>query len=343
MSNFQAQAQNTLSPCPGILIGQPVWSPNGQTLAYMIRDQTTSALYLTDMLSGMTTKLADVDTDSIAPEWSPDGKRVLLGSVVAYDIAYSQEYQLFYVNLDGSKHIVPEHIWGQPDSHKWSPDGTKIAVSYYGPGKPIDDLLVLSVDGEIIWRLSQIYPQGLSVSLADWSPDGTHLALRLTSGGEDSLAIVGANGDDLQIFAPHPIDYGSIQWSPDGTQIAFTSPNVNSSKALNIIRSDGTDLRVLANDLGYQFAWLPDSKGLVFVKLSGEVVTVSTDGLSQSTLTTIPVGENYQSISPDGTMLAYMNSGRYGANDLFVKNIDGSNLRQLTHNPGNTICFHTPF
>jgi Tol biopolymer transport system component len=200
------------------------------------------------------------------------------------------------------------------------------------------------VDGEIIWRLSQIYHEDLWVSLADWSPDGTHLALRLTSGTEDFLAMVGADGDDLQISSPHPIDYGSIQWSPDGTHIAFTSPTINSSnKALNIIRSDGTDHRVLANDLGYGFAWLPDSTGIIDVRLNGEVITVSKDGLSRSTLTTIPIGENYQSISPDGTMIAYTNSGRYGASDLFVKNIDGSNLRQLTHNPGNQMCFHWPF
>lgn len=344
LPNLGAQFQKMWSPCSGITIGQPAWSPDGQTLAYTISGQATNALYLTDMSTGMTTKLADVVTDPIAPEWSPDGASMLFGTVIAHDIDYGAEYQLFYVDLDGSKHIVSEQLWGQLDSHKWSPDGTKIAASYYGPVELTSDLVVLSVDGEIIWQLSQIYHEDLLVSLGDWSPDGTHLALRLTSGAENFLAIVGASGDDLKIFSPHPIDYGSIQWSPDGTHIAFTTHKINSSNiALNIVHFDGTDLRVLANDLAGQFAWLPDSKGIIYVRLNGEVVTISTDGSSQSTLTTIPVGFNYQDFSPDGTMIAYTNPGRYGAYDLFVRNIDGSNLRNLTHNPGNQMCLHWPF
>jgi Tol biopolymer transport system component len=175
-----------------------------------------------------------------------------------------------------------------------------------------------------------------------WSPDGSRVAFRGYYGlgdGQYDLYTVGANGCGLTRLT-HGSNGTSPTWSPDGNQIAFASG------AIWIVNADGTGLhRVTSADprTGLEDtapSW--SNGGIAFVEFpaghdfdasSGQIFSVSPDGVDRVQLTHGPGGFGEPSWSPNGRQLALV--GYHGRrSQIYVMNADGSDLRQVTHGPG---------
>jgi dipeptidyl aminopeptidase/acylaminoacyl peptidase len=199
----------------GAEIDGPIWSPNGQQIAFSVYSwpDDESFLYLMDADGSHLTLRA---SGFSAPSWSPDGAHLAANGPSGIYVLSVQD--------DG----VPPVLLTEGGIHPaWSPDGTRIA---FISGT---SLRVMNADGSAATTLvagnqagdGQGHFKGLT-----WSHDGLRLAFvkctPRTSGSGSSyqcnVFVAPANGASLAQLTT--VDNASgVAWSPDGTRIAFNS------------------------------------------------------------------------------------------------------------------------
>lgn len=166
--------------------------------------------------------------------------------------------------------------------------------------------------------------------------------------GADNVCITNSSGDPiLQITSVKGEGEGlsSPRWSPGRVKIAFDLRNsITRRRDVHVMNADGTNFQKLTNSDGTTFyrnpSWSPDGSQLAFEcgNPSGWQICVSAaDG---SKLKRITSGGNSRNPdwSPDGHTLVFhsdrdsMSGGTpaFRGSDLYVMNVDGSNLRRLT-------------
>ena len=190
------------------------WSPTTDRLAFVVGGSGGgSELFQFDPATGERTSIVKSEGEIPTLAWSPDGSTI---AYVAND--HSQPSRLFLVR-PGSH---PERIRGSSidppccsldarngiDNLKWSPDGTRLAVSSYGYG-----VRVMRIDGSEERTVLDRQPRHFA-----WSPDGLRIAY---IEGHD-VRIVSASGGAPAILVDADRNlFGGVAWSPDGRFVAF--------------------------------------------------------------------------------------------------------------------------
>ena len=129
-------------------IGQPVWSPDGRNLAFVMFEADSAALY-TVAPDGSNLRQVSPDARLISsgkyryirwPSWSPDGLEIrFFASRFEMVPLYTEGFGLHSVTTDGSRvRTLQEGLLG---SAAWSRDGSRIAV-YLNPIRRYDEELV---------------------------------------------------------------------------------------------------------------------------------------------------------------------------------------------------------
>jgi TolB protein len=154
------------------------------------------------------------------------------------------------------------------------------------------------------------------------------------------LAFVGAHPDDYgrEIYAyyegddtPHRLtesveNDGYPAVSPGRTLIAFESGrNEGAGSDIWLMNSDGSNQDA-------QPAFSPDGKTIVFASMRGGTMQLYLMDLSGGNIRHVPApGWCYApSFSPDGRQLVFISTEVENVYNLFVVNLDGSGLRQIT-------------
>ena len=165
----------------------PVWTPDSQTLAYMVNEGEESRSYefgvwTVSLDDGEPVRIGDAVSP---PTWSPDGEELALAS------AEGQEVVVYAAKSDGTgrREVWRGGYWfgwGDHAQAHWSPDGSEILVV-------TDQAFLVSADGSEQRALAP----DRRVSHAAWSPDGSMIALR----DSNSISIVSRDGTDLRVLA----------------------------------------------------------------------------------------------------------------------------------------------
>ncbi|HXV65178.1 MAG TPA: protein kinase [Vicinamibacteria bacterium] len=190
----------------------PRSSPDGKTLAVVVREGIDRSIWLLDLVRGSLSRLT-FGYDDIDPVWSPDGEWVYFTS------AANGPYELFRVRSDGSGE--PELILGGPvDKHATSisPDGRELAYTEQGPG---DSIHILSLETRESRRLGSGMFRELSPS---YSPDGAWIAYQSLESGRWEIYARRSDGSGARISVSvnggsHPV------WSRNGGEIFFINDN----------------------------------------------------------------------------------------------------------------------
>jgi|GEM_PF-4514384 len=171
-----------------------------------------------------------------------------------------------------------------------------------------------------------------------------------------------ASGEVFTLTGGTTTAEGPATWSPDGEQIAFVSSEVNipCSPAppcyeedctpvvveyhthLHVMNRDGTGRKRLTAEEGEikSVAWSPTGEWIAFEQHSA-VWVVRPDGSEQRKVADVPIEYHWRPYvaqpvwSPDGRRIAFAapGVGEERNADIFITNVDGSGLLNLTRNP----------
>jgi dipeptidyl aminopeptidase/acylaminoacyl peptidase len=234
---------------------------------------------------------------SFSGYWSPDmTKQITIEGKGIYVTDASGGNKVLIGSTDLSSEM--------PDP-RWSPDGTKIALSQGSSGRK--QIYVVDADGG---NLTNISNNDRHDYLPYWSPDGTRIAFTSFKSNTE-VYVMDADGGNQTNLTDYPgVDYLSMwspqgPWSPDGQRVLFLS-----------YRSGNAD-----------------------------ILSVDVDGSNTVNLTESVDSEESPVWSPDGTWIAYMvgfegDGGRIFY-DIFVMHADGTNQENLTNSP--SVSDQNPF
>jgi TolB protein len=150
-------------------------------------------------------------------------------------------------------------------------------------------IYTVNIDGTARTRLTATGTNGWPV----WSPDGRKIAfIRYTTNMfTGDVYIMDADGSNCVQRTSGGL-YGSVAWSPDGQKLAVSTEGLYFSDIWVIgVASDGAAPMLVAPDARTP-AWSPDSKKIVFVRVSGDdgyesMGTVNADGSGLSLITDV--------------------------------------------------------
>ena len=184
------------------------WSADGRWVAYDAPGPEGTGLWVV----GGSQEPRQVATGESLFVWSSTGAELATARVtdpLDPDIASSTLYTIDPVSGEttdvGSILDVADQVGIAP---AWSPDGTRFV---YGAAGAIYSVDVRSRAHSLLVRL----PHGDSVDQIDWSPDGAHIAVQMSSW----LAyVMDADGSNVRVLPHDPREFA---WSPDGTRLAY--------------------------------------------------------------------------------------------------------------------------
>lgn len=177
--------------------------------------------------------------------------------------------------------------------------------------------------------------------------------------GTYHIYTIEADGSHLRrLTSSNQQDYAPV-WSPDGQKIAFLqtsyvfdhpAPIAPPPHYVYVINADGSGLRDLTPFSGSQFfgppVWSPDGRWLALScardhtdETGGQLCILAGDGSSLRSLLPKEIAATSQPIwSPDGKEIAFIGnpSGKPGSYTLYAINADGTNLRALHQDVGDS-------
>lgn len=234
---------------------------------------------------------------AIAPNWSPDGKKLLYSIYTRRMGSAQMNLTLFQHDLHSGKRSIISNRNGLNQGGSYSPDGKNIYLTISQGGSP--DLYKLDLKGDIITRLTK-GPAGAMNVEAAVSDDGTKIAFSSDRGGAPSIYVMNSDGGSVKRLTFQGKYNSTPTWSPDGKKIAFAS-QIENYFDIFVMDSDGSNLRRITT------ATKPNGK-----RASNED----------------------PSFSPDGRFVVFT-SNRTGTFQIFVTSVDGNEERRVTHDSYN--------
>jgi len=268
--------------------------------------------------------------------------------------------EIYVMNADGTNQVRTTNNAVLDDLPTWSPDGTKIAfVSKSASGGYA--IYRMNADGT---NKAEITPINYDYGSApvSWSPDGRRIVFQEFKDIPNSdfltyLVIVNIDDGNRQDLTNGPEWDFEPSWSPDGSKILFSryiypdASHVYGGTIMHTIRPDGTDLRELPNGQitdGWNddyAQWSPSGDKVVFLVNVWDfwlsIYTANADGTNRQFFDGCVWPNNCgqdrlnPSWSPDGTRIVFGITDYFRQDsEIYVKNIGGSGLVQLTNTTG---------
>lgn len=269
------------TPTPGGPATQPNITPtpvgSGGTLAFTMRHNGNSDIYLLAQNTGQLLRLTFDPGEDRDPAWSPDGHWLAFASRRA------RNWDLYLLDTASGAIQRLTRDPGFEAGPTWSPDGRWLAYEYYEGGNL--NLYVMSADGQQRQRLTTDPAPDYSPA---WSPDGRHIAFTSFRNGNQDIYIFPLDGgealvSDLTNTPEENEDYAA--WSPDGTYLAYSSgnPGDESIRMLPFAPEAITtgQLHPMLFGIGGNPAWSPDGTALAYIFRQGMnsyLIAASTTG-----------------------------------------------------------------
>jgi Tol biopolymer transport system component len=225
---------------------------------------------------------------AVNADYSPDGERIV------FERRYGGKSpdSLFTMGSDGSSQSRLPTTCTAPtclgdSAPAWSPDGNRLVFERaFGPIVNDTaaglDLITANADGsneQVILHYRSLEAQGQEPHDAQWSPDGTRIAVMILNikakpRNASAIYVLNADGSGLHRVTPVRLNAGNPDWSPDGKRIAFNSFfEAQDFPEIYTVRPNGKGLhrvrREPKNSYSFDPVWSPGGGRLAFVHGAG--------------------------------------------------------------------------
>ena len=324
-----------LAPENVIYVGV-TFSPDGNFI-YAVRSDKATAnyryLFVMPVLGGSARQIVnDVDT---APVFSPDGKQL----VFARGVPPQGKTDLVSVNPDGTNERVIGSVKSVniTQNLSWSADGKHIVFAVNEPNGSIPYLLD-DLDPQT-GTVKTIYSTRDNIGAVAWLRDASGLILQMTNQAANSqLYYLSYPDAKLQRFTNDLSFYSSCCLSLTADDKMLAAVQVDQlSDVYAIPDGDATKARQITSGEPMYMLAISGSK-LLALNPPNHLFSMNTDGSQQNEIVTGFQSFNNVAACLDGKHVVFV--GRKDKSELWVVDIDGSNLKQLTSQepPNNVNC-----
>lgn len=276
----------------------PRWSPDAKNIAFVTDygEEGGLAVWVAPSKGGNEKFLAIGGF----PIWSPDGKKIAFSAETGRIGLVKAKISIIPAEGGEAKELM--NYDGFVRFLDWSPDGRSIAFSY-SRGKDvknpipdsridIEDIYLISVNGGLPKRLTQMDKKGFQFTSPRWSPDGKTIAFR-------------------------SLDYEGWEKGSESEPISIYTTD-----------AEGGEPRLITNELdSWWFCWSLDGKNIISSKQEKEskgpgvadqrLYKVSAQGGKPEKLN---IMGRMPDFSPDGQKIAFSRNTEYGLEFWLVEN-----------------------
>jgi TolB protein len=220
------------------------------------RDYIGSDVEVLDVVTGDRRSVYHVDDSIQAPNWTPDGRRLLMnrnGRMYSFDLA-----------TGATREIETGPMTSNNNDHALSFDGRTLGLSGGSPSR----VWTVPVGGGVA---TQITPVGPSY-LHGWSPDGKLLAFTGQRAGDFDIYVVpSAGGDEKRLTTTPGLDDGP-EYTPDGRWIYFNSTRTGRMQVWRMRPDGGQQEQLTFDDFNSWFPHVsPDGRSIAFISYGPEI------------------------------------------------------------------------
>ncbi|WP_317622976.1 Tol-Pal system beta propeller repeat protein TolB [Thiohalophilus thiocyanatoxydans] len=229
----------------------PSWSPDGKKLVFVSFARGRSEIYIQNILSGETRRLAEFSGLNSSPTWSPDG-----------------EYLAMTLSRDGNPEVYVMHIEdrslqritrnGAIDTEPaWLPDSKGLVFTSDRGGSPQLYEVALNGDMRPAGRPARLTFRGSYNARASVSPDGKHVAMVHREGSRFRIAVQNRDSGQFRVLTDSRLDE-SPSFAPNGSMIIYATED-DYRGILSAVSVDGRAQQQLSLQQGdvREPAWSP--------------------------------------------------------------------------------------
>jgi serine/threonine protein kinase len=316
------------------------YAPDGETIFFTKAEGPARSVWRLGALGGEPRKVLN---NALAASPSPDGRRL---AWFEPDPGLVQAFSLVVGSIDGgSKRVLVEKILIVLTLSRatWSPDSRSLAYSSGTLFSP-RNLFIVNADEGQPRQVTHLTRSTEAINTQAWLPNGRGILASFVTADRlfvNDLAIVDPETGSLdRLTANLNESFDAPSVSADATRILVTAsrvqreiwrvpfgpdPEANGRAAVRVVESSQDPMWIYvtrdSRTLLFNNA-LAGSRNLWMMPLDGSAKPRQITAVPREAVT-------HSSLSPDGTYVAFASSTT-GNSDIWVQNVDGSDLRQLT-------------
>lgn len=318
-------------------------SPDGKYAAYVVQEADQQSLWIRQVAAAPS-KMILPSTGNLYKglTFSPDSNFIYF---VVYDKAKGMGVLHAISTLGGEPRKILEDV----DSPiTFSPDGNGFAFmrQFDDNGVNSHALLIANAEGQPVRRLAvHRDPNFFSREGLAWSPDGKTIIAAATKASDSAqkqmqlVEIQVADGSEKPFTSQQWQEINRVSWFGKGIVMTALDAKSGPQQVVQISYPEGEVKSVTNNLTGYRnVGATSDGRGILAVESDrvSHIWTAPASNLSQMKRITPGNGRYYQtSWTPEGKII-YV-SEESGNQDVWTMEADGSNAKQLTHNPATDI------
>jgi TolB protein len=242
------------------------------------RLEAAKEIYLTDWDGENQWRLTANRSLSLAPDWSPDGKRIVFQSYLKGAPA------LLLVPTGGGVATEVPVSTELNSSPSFSPDGKWIA--YCGSVRGNPEIFVVGVDGTGLRRLTD---NSAVDATPRWAPNGREMAFTSNRQGTPQIYLMDAEGANVRRLTLAGNWSDEATFAPDGSRIAFACRNEGDLQICVLDLLSGRTFQISSGPGAHENpSWSPDGSKIAWEVTrdgSTQILVASADGSSPRVVT----------------------------------------------------------